>query len=138
MSNVNQVCGQRTRAKTVCDEPTTSSTAVTVNWTRGDESLSNRAGWFPQHLIQRRTQAGAQRRRDQVDPLILPQAGYQGWPERAGFIEAPLIGPAQSADSATLKPMAMAAGAPTARVSVATEMMTNISTAVSRTSRPKA
>lgn len=40
--------------------------------------------------------------------------------ERAGFIEAPLIGPPTNAPSATVPPIAIAAPWPTARVSVAT------------------
>src|SRR3954454_22240931 len=51
--------------------------------------------------------------------------------ERAGFIDAPVTGPPNSASSPTAPPMAIAAAAPTARVSVATATITNISTAVS-------
>ena len=50
--------------------------------------------------------------------------------ERAGFIEAPVTGPPKRASSPTVPPMAIAAAAPTARVSVATAMITNIRKAV--------
>jgi glycerol uptake facilitator-like aquaporin len=54
--------------------------------------------------------------------------------ERAGFIEAPEIGPPNSASRPTVPPIAMAAASPTARVSVATAMITNIRKNVSTTS----
>lgn len=41
-------------------------------------------------------------------------------------MEAPVRGPPKAASSATVAPMAIAAGAPTARVSVATLMMTSM------------
>ena len=47
---------------------------------------------------------------------------------------APVTGPPKSASSPTVPPMAMAAAAPTARVSVATAMITNIRKAVRTTS----
>jgi hypothetical protein len=50
--------------------------------------------------------------------------------ERAGFMLAPEIGPAKSASSPMVPPMAIAAAWPTARVSVATEVMTTISRAL--------
>ena len=46
--------------------------------------------------------------------------------ERAGFIDAPVTPPPNSESSATVPPIAIAAAAPTARVSVATAMITNI------------
>ena len=46
--------------------------------------------------------------------------------ERAGFIDAPEIGPPNIASSPTVPPIAIAAASPTARVSVATAMITNI------------
>jgi hypothetical protein len=46
--------------------------------------------------------------------------------ERAGFIEAPEMRPPKMASSATVPPIAIAAASPTARVSVATAMITNI------------
>src|SRR5579859_805261 len=46
--------------------------------------------------------------------------------DRAGFIDAPEIGPANSASNPTVAPMANAAACPTARVSVATAMITSI------------
>ena len=54
--------------------------------------------------------------------------------ERAGFIEAPEIGPPNSAFSPTVPPIAIAAASPTARVSVATAMITNIKKKVSTSS----
>ena len=54
--------------------------------------------------------------------------------ERAGFMDAPVTAPPNNASRATVPPMAMAAAAPTARVSVATAMITNISIAVSTNS----
>ena len=48
-----------------------------------------------------------------------------------GFIDAPVTSPPKSASSATVPPIAIAAAAPTARVSVATAMITNIRNAVS-------
>jgi hypothetical protein len=54
--------------------------------------------------------------------------------ERAGFIEAPVTGPAKSASRPTVPPIAIAAAAPTARVPVATAMITNIRNAVSSSS----
>ena len=50
---------------------------------------------------------------------------------RAGFIDAPVIGPPKSASRPTVPPIASAAAAPTARASVATAMITNIRNAVS-------
>ena len=50
--------------------------------------------------------------------------------ERAGFIEAPVTGPPKRASRPTVPPIAIAAAAPTARVSVATAMITNIRKAV--------
>ena len=47
--------------------------------------------------------------------------------ERAGLIEAPEIGPPNIASRPTVPPIAIAAASPTARVSVATAMITNIS-----------
>ena len=44
---------------------------------------------------------------------------------------APVMGPPNSASRPTVPPMAIAAAAPTARVSVATAMITNIRKAVS-------
>jgi hypothetical protein len=49
-----------------------------------------------------------------------------GLNERAGFIDAPVIGPPNSASRPTVPPIASAAAAPTARVSVATATITNI------------
>ena len=57
--------------------------------------------------------------------------------ERAGFIDAPLMGQAKSASSPTVAPMAMAAACPTARVSVAVAMMTNMRKKVKSVSNPK-
>jgi hypothetical protein len=54
--------------------------------------------------------------------------------QRAGFIEAPVTGPPKSASRPTVPPIAIAAAAPTARVSVATAMITNIRKAVSTAS----
>ncbi len=50
--------------------------------------------------------------------------------ERAGFIEAPVIGPPKRASRPITPPIAIAAPAPTARVSVATAMIVNIRKAV--------
>ena len=55
--------------------------------------------------------------------------------ERAGFIEAPEIGPPNSAFSPTVPPIAIAAASPTARVSVATAMITNIRKKLSTSSQ---
>ena len=52
--------------------------------------------------------------------------------ERIGFIDAPEIGPPNSASSAIVPPIAMAAASPAARVSVATARITNIRKASSR------
>ena len=57
--------------------------------------------------------------------------------ERAGFIEAPLIGPPTRAPRATVPPMASAAACPTARISVATAVITTIRKNVSTTSQAK-
>jgi hypothetical protein len=46
--------------------------------------------------------------------------------DRIGFIEAPEIGPPNIASSPIVPPIAIAAASPTARVSVATAMITNI------------
>ena len=46
--------------------------------------------------------------------------------ERAGFIEAPVMGPPKSASRPIVPPIAIAAAAPAARVSVATAMITNM------------
>jgi hypothetical protein len=45
-------------------------------------------------------------------------------------MEAPVTGPAKIASRPTVPPIAIAAAAPTARVSVATAMITNIKKAV--------
>ena len=58
--------------------------------------------------------------------------------ERAGFIEAPVIGPPNIASRPTVPPIAIAAASPTARVSVATAMITNIRKKVSTTSHRNA
>ena len=58
--------------------------------------------------------------------------------DRAGFIDAPVIGPPNIASSATVPPIAIAAPSPTARVSVATAMITNIRKKVSTPSHRKA
>ena len=63
----------------------------------------------------------------------MPEASA-GPSERAGFIDAPVTGPPKIASSPTVPPMAIAAAAPTARVSVATAMITNIRKAVSTSS----
>ena len=55
-----------------------------------------------------------------------PTAASAGPRERAGFIEAPVTGPPNSASRPIVPPIAIAAPAPTARVSVATAMITNI------------
>ena len=57
--------------------------------------------------------------------------------ERAGFIDAPEIGPPNNASSPTVAPIAIAAASPTARVSVATAMITNIKKNVSMSSHRK-
>ncbi|HEU4977747.1 MAG TPA: hypothetical protein VFT42_02525 [Solirubrobacteraceae bacterium] len=54
--------------------------------------------------------------------------------ERAGFMLAPVTGPPTRASRPIVPPIAMAAAAPTARVSVATAMITNIKKAVSSSS----
>ena len=46
---------------------------------------------------------------------------------RAGFIEAPVSGPANSAHKATVPPIAGPAVGPSARLSVATAVITNMS-----------
>src|SRR5450432_3516789 len=56
--------------------------------------------------------------------------------ERAGFIDAPLIGPPHSASRAIVAPIASAASCPAARVSVATATITNINSPESSTSTP--
>ena len=53
-------------------------------------------------------------------------------------MDAPVTGPPNSASSATVPPIAIAAAAPTARVSVATAMITNIRKAVRTSSYVKA
>src|SRR6185437_11736894 len=53
-------------------------------------------------------------------------AAIAGPSERAGFIDAPVTGPPNIASSPTVAPIAIAAASPTARVSVATAMITNI------------
>ena len=55
--------------------------------------------------------------------------------ERAGFIEAPEIGPPNIASRPTVPPIAIAAASPTARVSVATAMITNIRKKLSTSSQ---
>ncbi len=55
--------------------------------------------------------------------------------ERIGFIEAPEIGPPNIASRPIVPPIAIAAASPTARVSVATAMITNIRNAVMTTSQ---
>lgn len=55
---------------------------------------------------------------------------------RAGFIDAPLIGPPNSASKATVAPIAVAAIPSIALVSVATEVSTNMRIAVSIISNP--
>jgi hypothetical protein len=57
--------------------------------------------------------------------------------ERAGFMEAPEIGPANIASNPTVAPMAKAAPCPAALLSAATAMITNMRKKVSRTSSPK-
>ena len=54
--------------------------------------------------------------------------------ERAGFIEAPQIGPANMASKATTAPMASPAVIPFSRAPVETRKITNISKKVSTTS----
>ena len=73
---------------------------------------------------------------DDVDPEVVRArpTTSAGPIDRAGFIEAPVIGPPNSASSPTVPPIAIAAPAPTARVSVATAMITNIRNAVSTAS----
>src|SRR3954452_21657523 len=57
-----------------------------------------------------------------------PSAGPN---DRAGFIDAPVIGPPKSASRPTVPPIAIAAASPTARVSVLTAITTNMSANVS-------
>ena len=84
-------------------------------------------------LVGERARARPHDRADDVDPEVRPLARRPapGPNERAGFIEAPVIGPPNSASRPTVPPIAIAAAAPTARVSVATAMITNIRNAVS-------
>ena len=82
-------------------------------------------------LIGEHAKRRAQDRSHDVDPEVGPLAGDSAGPnERAGFIDAPVTGPPNSASSPTVPPIAIAAAAPTARVSVATAMITNIRNAV--------
>ena len=81
-------------------------------------------------------------------PTIAPRGGARAYtqkschsPEtsagpndRAGFIDAPVTGPPNRASSPMTPPIAIAAEAPTARVSVATAMITNMRKVVSTTS----
>src|ERR1700675_2804254 len=60
-----------------------------------------------------------------------------GASERAGFIEAPVTGPPNIASRPTVPPIAIAAASPTARVSVAAAMITNIRKKVSTSSHRK-
>ena len=87
-------------------------------------------------LVGERAERGADDRTDEVDPEVVPgrPTTSAGPSERAGFIEAPVIGPPNSASRPTVPPIAIAAAAPTARVSVATAMITNIRNAVSTAS----
>lgn len=81
----------------------------------------------PKSLIQGSSETRADQRAKAVDPLIPPHSGDERGPkERAGFMEAPVIGPPHRASRATVPPIARAASCPTALVSVATEVMTNI------------
>ena len=58
--------------------------------------------------------------------------------DRAGFMEAPVTGPPNIASSPTAPPIAIAAASPTARVSVATAMITSTSMNVSTDSHANA
>ena len=58
--------------------------------------------------------------------------------ERAGFIDAPVMEPPNIASSPTVPPIAIAAASPTACVSVATAMITNIRKNVSTLSHRNA
>ena len=58
--------------------------------------------------------------------------------DRAGFIEAPVTGAPTNAASMTVAPIAAPAMVPTARVSVATETITNIKKKVRTASQPTA
>ncbi len=108
---------------------------VTVGSFIGRQRRGRRIDGPPYPLVEQGAGDGAHDRADPVDPLVLPHAGNQRRTKRTGgFIEAPLIGPAQSALAATVKPMASEASSPTARVSVATAVMTNIRAAVSNVS----
>jgi hypothetical protein len=67
----------------------------------------------------------------EIDPEVLPLARDESRAnDRAGFIDAPVSGPPNRASSAIVAPIAIAAGAPAALVSVGTPMITSISNAL--------
>jgi hypothetical protein len=76
-------------------------------------------------LVGKSTERGPGERRRDVEPERMQVARNEPI-ERAGFIDAPVIGPPNIASSPTVPPIAIAAASPTARVSVATLMITNI------------
>jgi hypothetical protein len=84
-------------------------------------------------LVRERAERGADERCKQVDPEGCKLARDERRAE-----PAPLTGPPTSAPSDTAPPMARAAASPTARVSVATAMITSIRKKVRTTSQRKA
>jgi hypothetical protein len=82
-------------------------------------------------LVGERAGGGADDRSGEVDPEVGPGAGDErGANERAGFIEAPVTGPPNSASRPITPPIAVVIAAPAAPVWVATAMITNIRNAV--------
>jgi hypothetical protein len=68
------------------------------------------------------------------DAVRVPPGTWRG----IGFIEAPVIGPANIASRPIVPPIAIAAASPTARVSVASARITNIRKAAPPTGRTAA
>ena len=103
-------------------------------WPRGERELRREE---PSHGPgSERAERAPIGRCDEVDPERVQVPGDERGPSGAhGFIEAPEIGPPNRASRPIVPPTAIAAASPTARVSVATAMITNIRNAVSTISQ---
>jgi hypothetical protein len=81
----------------------------------------------PDELVGERAEGGSDVRCDDVEPEGVAVAETRAdVVERIGFMEAPELGPPNMASSPTVPPTAIAAASPTARLSVATAVITNM------------
>ena len=83
--------------------------------TRGGSGARDRLGFGrpPHDAVEGCADERTEHRPEDVDPEVGPLPGHESGAERrAGFIDAPVTGPATSAPRATAPPMAIAAAEP--------------------------